>query len=174
MTWLFECNGGKWGSFDAAATAKLEAAFAAEAASINLDTPHGTLQVSLETMQQTNAATGRVRKLRRVENDSGPAVKKQKAADGPAATWQALIGAGQVTLRAGGQTFSLRPNQMVELQRWAEGSPYDTEWLVITDGVPHSFTSQAGEQMKLVVDAPAPAAAQETAQEPAVKSKRRR
>ena len=63
MTWLFECNGGKWGSFDAAATAKLEAAFAAEAASINLDTPHGTLQVSLETMQQTNAATGRVRKL---------------------------------------------------------------------------------------------------------------
>ena len=99
MTWLFECNGGKWGSFDAAATAKLEAAFAAEAASINLDTPHGTLQVSLETMQQTNAATGRVRKLRRVEDDE-PAVKKQKApADGPAATWQALIGAGQVTLR---------------------------------------------------------------------------
>ena len=69
MTWLFECNGGKWGSFDAAATAKLEAAFAAETASVNLDTPHGTLQVSLETMQQTNAATGRVRKLRRVEDD---------------------------------------------------------------------------------------------------------
>ena len=41
-----------------------------------------------------------------------------------------------MTLRAGGQTFSLRPNQMVKLQRWAEGSPYDTEWLVITDGVP--------------------------------------
>ena len=64
MPWLFECGGGKWGAFDAAATVKLDAAQLAKSASVDIDTPHGTLRIDLSTLTQTNMKTGRVRAVR--------------------------------------------------------------------------------------------------------------
>ena len=66
--------------------------------------------------------------------------------------WQTLVRAArfeEVQLSVDGQLLPLRDIQRQELSRWLTGTGWDTNWLVIRNGVPYSFIARNGTEMKL-------------------------
>ena len=76
VTWLFECGGGRWGTFDAHVAAKLEAARTDGLAALTVD----KYEMDLVGLTQKNTQTGKTRKLRRVVDAADTAAKRQKTA----------------------------------------------------------------------------------------------
>lgn len=93
-------------------------------------------------------------------DDEEVAPKKVKRARVSKATstlkvWQDLISNGEfqrVKVIVGESKFPLKDIQEAELKSWLAGC-WDTDWLVIRQGVPFCFVSQSGEKMKLQVEA---------------------
>ncbi|KAL1528122.1 hypothetical protein AB1Y20_009486 [Prymnesium parvum] len=68
VAWLFSLQHGRWGSFDEAAVAALEAARSSGSGTCSISTRAGELSISLHDMTQTNLQTGTVRQVRRVDD----------------------------------------------------------------------------------------------------------